>query len=453
MIIGVIASVAAVKWLMLVRLARRYTVDILYQDMWVFYAPYFNDQGYFQAFVRQHGPHRMGVGLVYEGIVMKSTGWNVRTLAQSVTFVLLGSAVLHLVALHRQVRRLSIGDAVIPIWLMSERLGEHVVVWPSTSHSFFALLFLSVIALSLTANSPAVRWGVTSLVVPLTVFTGFGVLVGPVLVVVVVSEVIRTGWRRVHTVACIVLIVTYAGYFWNFNWSFTQRFSGGRLRSARSWGDSLLFASYMVASLLGVRKTGMLAVIAGLLGITAFVGVVMLAFVKLAQGNKCGLRTSGPLLLCLYTLTYVGAASVGRQPWFGPQAAFQPRYLAGVVPGLLGLWWLVRDRAERSCTSTKRRLLLGAAAIVLAIPALTVPEKKLFHRTCIQKRVWLREYLETGDVESANEASMGDLLTSQADRRQESRKLLDRRIEYLRDRRLSFFRDRGGADPVNEATC
>lgn len=137
----------------------------------------------------------MGIGLVYEAIVMKMTDWHVRTLAQYVTLVLVAAATVHLVAIRRLPNRLLAADAVIPAWILSQRLGAHILVWQSSSHTFFQP-FLELISVSLTCKTEIARWAGVCAIITVAVYTGLGLLVGPALLWVLVLERTPNGWTN-----------------------------------------------------------------------------------------------------------------------------------------------------------------------------------------------------------------------------------------------------------------
>ncbi len=150
----VLAGLVAGCWINLLRLTRRHAVDLLFNDTWVYYALLFVNKGFLNAFLRQHGPVHMGIGLVFDGLVMNATRRNVAALALAVTLTLLAAALAHL------------------------GLTENMLVWPLSSSSFFPLLFLGLIDLSLASRNELVRWAGVSALIPFSVYTGFGCLSG-----------------------------------------------------------------------------------------------------------------------------------------------------------------------------------------------------------------------------------------------------------------------------------
>ena len=70
----------------------RFSVNILFWDQWDFYTPLFNHAPLWQIFVWQHGPHREGIGLVLDKLVLESSGWNSRAEALFMAGALLAEA-------------------------------------------------------------------------------------------------------------------------------------------------------------------------------------------------------------------------------------------------------------------------------------------------------------------------------------------------------------------------
>ncbi|MBC8010627.1 MAG: hypothetical protein H7067_11085, partial [Burkholderiales bacterium] len=78
----------------------RYSVNVMFWDQWDFYIPFFNDEGLWSIFTRQHGPHRQGAGFLVTRLLAESSGWDSRWDAFGVSFTLiLGSLAGLVVAL------------------------------------------------------------------------------------------------------------------------------------------------------------------------------------------------------------------------------------------------------------------------------------------------------------------------------------------------------------------
>src|ERR1700719_3564980 len=77
---SVVAVVFVVLAIRLFRLISRYAVNIFFSDQWKFDdATLFQRHSIWQMFAWQHGPHRQGLGALFQKVIEPSFRWNSRT--------------------------------------------------------------------------------------------------------------------------------------------------------------------------------------------------------------------------------------------------------------------------------------------------------------------------------------------------------------------------------------
>ena len=71
----VLAAHLILSWRLL-RFIGEKSVNVLFWDQWDFYDPLFEHKGLCELFRWQHGPHRMGIGLVLTKVVAELSRWD-----------------------------------------------------------------------------------------------------------------------------------------------------------------------------------------------------------------------------------------------------------------------------------------------------------------------------------------------------------------------------------------
>src|SRR5205807_4968801 len=106
-------------------LISRYAVNIFYVDQWDFNnATLVQRHSLWQMFRWQHGPHRQGVGALFERMVDPLFGWNSRTESFVIGGVIVVAAVCALWLKKRLYGELSVYDVVIPAILLTPALWQ-----------------------------------------------------------------------------------------------------------------------------------------------------------------------------------------------------------------------------------------------------------------------------------------------------------------------------------------
>src|SRR5713101_806490 len=112
LVVGLVFFLYAAR---LFRLISRYAVNIFFSDQWDFNnATLFQKHSIWQMFAWQHGPHRQGLGALFEKLVDPLFRWNSRTESFVVGGVIVAAAICALFLKKRLYGPFSITDIAIP---------------------------------------------------------------------------------------------------------------------------------------------------------------------------------------------------------------------------------------------------------------------------------------------------------------------------------------------------
>ena len=156
----------------------RYAVNILFSDQWDTYNPLFYDYGIWQSFTQQHGPMRLGAGMLLSEAVAIATGWNTRVEAFVVGLMLLLIGAMAIYLKWRLFNKLTIWDSLIPLICLSAAQLEAVTIVTFPAYSAVPVLLLILYAICLTCQNVNLLYGALSLLNFLLVFSAWGIFVG-----------------------------------------------------------------------------------------------------------------------------------------------------------------------------------------------------------------------------------------------------------------------------------
>ena len=163
-----------------------YAVNLLFWDQWDYYRPIFRSSSLWELFSWQHGPHRQGVGELITYVLAWSSSWNTRLDAFAIETVLLLSA-LALLALKRSVSgNWDYPDLIIPLSILSLVQYETLIETPNLSHSALPLLLVILFAWAWQISNRLFRVAAILSINFLAVFTGFGIFLGPITILLFV---------------------------------------------------------------------------------------------------------------------------------------------------------------------------------------------------------------------------------------------------------------------------
>ena len=175
------------------------------------------DAGIWQSFSQQFAAHRLGLGIFVTKAVAIATGWNVRAEAFAVAFMLLLIALAAIYLKWRLFKSLTLWDALIPLICLSTPQIAATTLMPFPAYSATPVLLLMLYAICLTLQDVRLRYGILAVLNFLLVFSVWGVFVGFLSPVLLVSLVPPSAGARLKA-------RRWAGFAPRDIDSFTRRF-------------------------------------------------------------------------------------------------------------------------------------------------------------------------------------------------------------------------------------
>lgn len=177
----------SLEWMWFVR---RYSTNILFSDQWDLYDAIFYEKGLVALFLKQHGPHRQGVGGVFSGIIMELTQWDTVFQSYSIALLLVLACFFFLVLKVKAFGKLTVFDSIVSLICLSLQQFETITLTPNSAHSVFPFLMLALLLMTLCYERTIFNGALVGVLGVLLTFTGFGIFVGPVLGCYLVYEVV-----------------------------------------------------------------------------------------------------------------------------------------------------------------------------------------------------------------------------------------------------------------------
>jgi len=409
-----------------------HAVNILYWDQWDFYQPLFQGQGWWATFARQHGPHREGLGLIVTRLLADLSGWNSRWEAFAVLAIMASAAGLGvLLAEHCGMRGRLLLLAGVPLLFFNAHEYEIYVGAVNLSYAAVPLALLMAYCLSWFVRGTAGRMAAISVLSFLLIFTGFGLFVGLLTPLLLVTEAVqswRSGERRHCAMALAALACSAAAWAaFAHGYTFQPAVAGFRFPYERPF-QYLVFAARMLGHFFGTPLQSVQELITG--------SAVALALVAIAAWNGWRCLSAGvarsprsAVLFCLaaFALLFCLNCAVGRV-FTSAIAPYSSRYVALMVPAgmalLLQLGGLVRARYAWLA-------LLYTLLLVPSTAFLRDYEASGANWYSDGRRAWKEEYLRTRDEAGAARAAHFPIYPAP----------LGERLKFLEDRNLNLFHD------------
>jgi len=414
----------------------RFAVNLLFWDQWDLFEAFFEDANAWELFRFQHGPHRQGIAFLLTRALMDATAWSTRAEAFMIGALIALAALLALLLRRRLFGALTPMDVAIPLLLLTPAQYGIFVHIPNASHGAAPLLLLVALGWACTHPRRAPRCAALVALDFVLVHTGFGLIAGALVPVLLLSECVEA-WREEGARAlgwpstCLVLSLAALGVFF-VGYTFDPAVDDFAFPSPHA---SLYpkYVALMLANLLGVKGTGPAATLAGF---AAFAGVLLAAvfhgFGMFTRRGEARRQSMVIALLTAFGLLFCVGTAIGRIT-LGLRSAQATRYVPLVAPALLGLYLhlqTIRALWPRLIAST-----LAAVAMAAATLPMRADEARFVAILARDKQSWVDAYLETGSIGIAD---------ARAHRRvhprpEETR--LEEKLAILRQRRLSFFAD------------
>lgn len=392
LIVVVAASLIALVRLLLA--VTRYSVNLLYWDQWDFYNPLFNRGSYWQIFNYQHAPHREGIGLVLDKLVLDYTAWDSRAEVLFMVGALFVATLLALALKRKLFGRFDYTDCIVPCLFLTFAQLEALVGEPNPSYSVFPELLLMFYCLAWLIPRPLLRYTAVLFLNFLLIYTGFGIFMGVVTVGILLLELRRSIRGKSEPfafplVALLIAGLSLAAFFYRYRWDLT---TGCPVPDPHFWNYPW-FVSLLMSYFLGLRTLILASTVGAVvaLGATAiFLGSVF----QLWSKKEWSAIDRTVAMLLGFSLMFAGNAALGRTCQGMPEAAQFSRYMGLLVPGFFGIYLHLL-----TWRSLRLRLALAAVFVLAVLPGTflipngyspeLVHDGKVAWRTCI---------LQTGNI-------------------------------------------------------
>jgi hypothetical protein len=410
----------------------RSAVDLPYMDQWDFYRPLFAQASWWRTFAWQHGPHREGIGLVLDRLVLGATHWSAAAEALLVVLALAAAALVALRLKALLFGQLDYTDVVIPCFFLSTAQVPLYLSAPNPSYSALPELLILLYCLAGMLRRPLARYAALLALNFVLIYTGFGFFMGVVTLGLFALDAVRAqraGEARALPVAALGLAAaSLASFFVRYQWN--PAVSCFVFPDPQPWRYPW-FVSLMFGYFVGLKRPLAAATIVGgaLLVFALAVGIGRLA--RLCRQPRWMPLDRTLVTLLGFTLIYASNTALGRVCLGLPDAAAKGNYMGLLVPALLGLYFFLLALRPGA-----RRTIALAVFLVVLMP------NTLKHRPnrveLAQKRAWKSCYLESGDLDGCNRATGFSPYPPEAI----AAYGLKDKLDYLERNRLSLFRRR-----------
>lgn len=372
-----VASVAALGTLFALLAWRQHSlvdanaVNMLFWDQWDLYQPLFGENSLWRIFSIQHGPHRMGLGLLVTKFLADLSHWNSRWDAFAVSFTMMAAAVLGLRLAMRSGMKLGLSMAAIPVIFLNVRQYEGFVGASNLSHGAMPVLLMLTLCLAWQWKDHRLRLGTVVGLNFLLTFTGMG-LFGSVLALPLIAvETVHTwrkadmGYRRWLIGALAGCILTWVLFFIDYH--FWPAVDGFRFPYERPL-EYLWFCALMFSNFAGLAGHGDLQIAIGCVLLSAVTGIALVHGCRVLWNGIEDNRQS-VVLLCLsaFPLVFCANSAIARVFLGLSEAPAASRYVPLLAPAFLAiviqLGQIVRVRHGMLCVPFALLLLPGAVLL------------------------------------------------------------------------------------------
>lgn len=423
---AVLIVLAARQTLLILRSA----VDLPYMDQWDFYRPLFQGDSWWRTFAWQHGPHREGLGLVVDRLLLNWTHWSAAAEALLILAALCAAALLALRLKVMLFGRLSYSDVILPVISLTTVQVPLFLSAPNPSYSAFPELLILLYCLAWMLRARLLKYASILVLNFLLIYTGFGFFMGAVTILILALDLLRAHRAGdplpVPALALVVALASLASFFYRYQWNPAAAcFVFPDPNPARyPWFVSLMFAYFV-----GLKRPLLLATLVGaaLLLLAIAVGLRHLwRLYRLAAWTSLD-RTIA--ILVGFSLIYAFNTAVGRVCLGLPDSAAKGNYMGLLVPAFLALYFCLLSLRP----STLRTIALAFFVLALLPNSLRMRRNRM---EMFQKNAWKNCYLQTEDIEHCNRATNFSPYPEEAIEASG----LKQKLDYLKRHRLSLFR-------------
>jgi|SRR5579859_2273518 len=421
------------------QLISEYAVNIFFSDQWEFNdATLFQKHSVWQMFSWQHGPHRQGLGALFAKLVDPPFHWNSRIESFIVGGVVVVAAICALGLKKRIFGRLSVFDVAIPAIFFTSGQWETLVLTPNFAHGSFPLLLLVLYCLAWTVETPIVRYPLILLINFVTIYTGFGLLLGILTPFLFVLDHLTRKKEVQLPTACLLGVVlislaSFGSFFLGYKFKPYMECFSFEPQSPQSY---LAYVAVMCSNFFAVKGSRATLQIAGFTVLVAWLASAVLAARPLLRRDGLQLQVAHrakslvPLILISYTLLFCVASAYGRVCG-GLWSAQSSRYVIYLELAALGLYFQLLSSRRTSI----QRLFLGGFLVLVITASLAVDRSEMTYFRYV-KQEWKICYMRTENIRGCNQF-VGFAIFSRAPEEIH----LQEKLQYLKATKQNLYLD------------
>jgi len=438
---GPVLAIAAVIGVLGARffgVIRKYSVNIFFNDQWDYLTPLFRHHASIaELFLRQHGPHREGIGLVADKFLFPLTHWNALTDSFLIGSSIFAAMLLALLLKCKLYGTLSYSDVAIPVTFLTLAQYETLVVTPNPAYGGLPLLLMMLYCLALLGQNRLLRYSLVLALNFLLIYTGFGFFMGVVTVCVLLLECYGS-WRPMRSApfaqalaGLTVAAASLASFFIRYKFFAAADCLQISHRDLQGYLGFMarMFSAFVVPRSLSVSSG---TTVLGAVILLVAVGVLGLHLIHLLKHGRSDTHLAGAVLLS-YCLLFSANAAIGRS-CLGLEAASSPRYSTLLIPGFLAIYFFLLSKSWGG-----RQNLLLILWVVLLLPATVHKPWRDMRWYSDSKRAWADCYVRAENIQYCDQ-STNFVLNPHPERTG-----LKQKLDYLKEHRLNLFHEPTGS--------
>ena len=431
---AVVGATVALLGFRFFRFISKYSVNIFFGDDWDNRAPFFlHTPRLRELFFEQWGPHREGLGLLADKFLYPVTNWNVRVDTFLVGGCIFAAMLLTLLLKRKLFGPVSYSDVAIPVIFLTLAQFETLIDANNPAYAGYPLLLLMLYCLALLQRNHLLQYGCVLAVNFLLIYTGLGVLMGPVTLGVFT---LQSYWslRRMSPIpawhpfaALLIAGASLGSFFAHYRW----------------WPsvDCFVFPYHplvhypwfmvmMFDTVVGPTRSGAVMTVVGAMLLLFAAAILVFQLRCLLQRDRSRQTALIGAVLLGYSLLFSASAAVGRV-CLGVGAGHSSRYVTFLIPAFLAMYFYLLSVPFQRI----RKVGLALFVALLIRPALAV--RNGAQQIPDGKRAWAACYRRMEDIRSCDRVTHFQIVPFP------DQTHLAQKLDYLKQHRLNLF-----ADPV-----
>ena len=421
-------SIALVFTLLALRqhmFVNRYAVNMMFWDQWDFYQPLFKHQSLWEGFIRQHGPHRQGLGFLLTELLAYLSHWNSRMDAFGVSFCLTTAVLLAFKVARLCGANNALSFLTIPFLFLNYHQWEVFVGPTNISHGAMPILLLMFYCIAWFIKKPQLRWLALGFITFLLIFTGFGLFVGVITPLLALIELIQAQLIKDKVrVGATLIGLGLTGIAWIL---FCHNYLLIALEPTgpATLSEMISFVGLMLANFFGLIQQGVYSQSVGLM---IFISLGLITIIHLRKCIISGIskhpRSVVLFSLGAYAIIYCVVTAHGRAGSYESGAPIASRYVTLMITaGFVVLLHLA------TLKGALRYSLIYLILVLLGTTYLQPVEEGAIKYYSEGKLAWKHAYLKTHDEIQAEINSDFPIYPGR----------LPERLKYMQNSKLNLF--------------